>query len=166
MPGNLLRFGTVLTHPVYAGVVSFWDGVYGTFWCDSFISSADEAAFRPPWNYSYLLPGVWLALVPTAAIVLGSFRALRCGSSPHHIRPLLFALVCVGAYAGALVHHFLTQSYYSAVKSFYTLGAMPCYTLLAAAGFDLMGRNIITRALVYGGMSTWALSVYVTYFVR
>ena len=165
-PGDLLRFGEVLTHPIYAGVVGLWDGIYATFWCDSFISSAVEAPSRPPWNYLYLLSSVWLALLPTAAILLGVIRSLFRGSSSSQGRQMLFAVVCVCAYAGALVHHFLTQPYYSAVKSFYTLGAMPCYSLLFVAGFDLLGRTVLTRALLYGGMACWVVSVYVAYFAR
>ncbi len=165
-PGDLLRFGEVFTYPIYAGVVGFWDGVYATFWCDSFVSSAVDAAYAPPWNYSFLLGSVWLALIPTAAITLGAARALRPGDSSLAITPVGFALICVGAYWGALVHHFLTQPYYSAVKSFYTLGAMPAYTLLFVAGLDLLGRNTIARAIVYGGIAAWAVSVYLAYFAR
>jgi hypothetical protein len=154
-----------VVRPIYAGLESFWDGVYATFWSDSYLSSAVAFGSAPKWNFGFLSASLVLALVPTAALLVGSVLAIRrvlVDGNPVW----LIALACVGAYVLALVHHVLTLPYHCAVKAFYTVGAIPAYILLAAAGFELLSRHIVGRIVVHGGVACWAVSVVVAYFAQ
>ena len=158
-PHDFLSFGEALFHPIYAGLMGFWDGLYSTLWADGFISGVAYADSLPPWNYDLLLPGVWLALLPTAALCTGAGVALS-----QRKPVLLFALGCVALFGAALAWHFLTNPFYCAVKAFYALGITPCLALLAVAGFEVLTRAKWPRATVYGGFVCWALASYLSYF--
>jgi hypothetical protein len=54
---------------------------------------------------------------------------------------------------------------FSTIKATYTMGVLPCYAIVAAAGFrPLVGRSP-GRAIVNGGMACWAVAAYAAYFV-
>ncbi len=162
---EFLTFGPALVRPVYVGLEGFWDGFYATYWCDSDVSSAVALAAVPPWNHGYMMAGVLLALAPSLALGTGIVVAVR--NAVFRAEAVwLIALACIAVYVFALLHHALTLPYYCAIKAFYTIGAMPAYALVAVAGFDFLTRVNWSRALVYGLMACWVVSVYVAYFAR
>ena len=137
--------------------------MYSSFWLDGLLSGVADYDQRPPWNDSFLLCAPWLAILPTAAILLGGLAAIRHpDANARH--GMLFALSCIGIYFAAVFALFLQLPIYSTAKATYTLGIIPCYAVLGAAGFGLMMRNTFLRAAVYGGMACWALFAYLAYF--
>lgn len=169
MPGyrtlhQFTRFGESLEYPVYASYKSFWDGVYTSFWLDGNLSSIVYYDYRPPWNYDFMLAGAWLAVLPTIAILLGGCSTLwRKADSTRDC--LVFAVVCIAIYFAALIDMNLSVPFYSHARAMVTLGLIPCYAALGAAGFDLMTRNRLARAAVYGFVGCWAVFAYVAFFV-
>ena len=164
MPRDFLCFGEALFHPAYAALFGFWNGLYSTLWMDGFLGGTAKLAASPPWNYEFLLGGMWLALLPTAAIVLGVLSTLR--------RPLvsaqsgmLFIVVVAGVYFAGLVFHFLTNPNYCATKAFYAVGITCCLAALCAAGFDLLTCRRVPRAVVYGLFACWIASAYAGHFI-
>lgn len=162
--GQLWRFGEALVRPVFAGVVGFWDGVYATLWSDSYLGGQGESSTSPPWNYGPMAAGVVLALLPTAAFLVGVVASLREKDMLRQ-RGLLFCVLCVFIYGIALLHLFLVVPVYGQAKAFYILGAMPCFVLLTLKGLDLTTRTRIARAVVYALLTCWGITVCLAYFV-
>ncbi|MCX5758524.1 MAG: hypothetical protein NTU83_08475, partial [Candidatus Hydrogenedentes bacterium] len=106
-PSQLLAFGDALIRPIFCGISSFWDGIYSTLWMDGFISGMAELDAMPHWNYGFLFPGMWFALLPTLAILIGLAatlsRPVKSSSSG-----LILAALCVGIYFAVLLLHFST----------------------------------------------------------
>lgn len=161
---QLITFGEALTYPVYSAVHGFWDAIFSTFWLDGFLSSRVRYDWRPPWNYDLMLSGAWLALLPSAGILLGVLVALR---QPAHAarQGQLFAICSIGIYFGALIYLYLTVPIYTAAKATYTVGLTPCYAILGAAGLDILTRSPFSCALIYACLACWAVAAYSAYFV-
>jgi len=162
--GHFTSFGEALWHPIFSAYAGFWDAVYSTMWVDGMLSERIGINALPPWNFSFMLAGAWLALLPTAAISLGTvvaFLPSRRARQPA----LILAASCVGVYVAAMLYLYLQVPIYSTAKASYTLALLPCYGLLAAAGFDLMLRNRILRAAILGWMVCWAIFAYCAYVI-
>jgi hypothetical protein len=163
--GHFTSFGAALRYPVYSAVHGFWDGFYSTLWLDGFTGSAVEFGSSPLWNLDFLLAGAWLALLPTAALLLGSaailaspIRSARSGE--------LFAWIWLVTLIAAMVLLALRIASFSTIKASYTLAALAGYAVVGARGFELLIRGRISRALVCGAMACWSLAVVAAYFVR
>ena len=163
-PGQLLTFGEALFYPIYSAAAGFWDSLYSTFWMDGLLSGLALHAYRPPWNYGFLLSSAWFSLLPSGAIFLGILVAL-CKPTKAFGQGLMFAVFCVIVYISAILYLFLTIPIYSTAKATYTLGLIPCYAVLSAAGFDVLTRGPLRRAIVFGVIACWAVGAYVAYFV-
>ena len=159
---QLIPRGEALVYPVCSSLVSFWDGFYSTLWADSYIASTTDVSYAPPWNYSLMLGGVLLSLIPTGVIFGGAAAAIRKRAE----RPgLVFLGATLLLYIAMLIYGFLSLPYYCITKAAYTLGLACCYGALAAAGFDLLARGRVARAILTGGIAAWAVAVYGAYFI-
>jgi hypothetical protein len=56
-------------------------------------------------------------------------------------RVLLFSAGSVLLYLVAIFSMFITVPFWSSAKASYALGPLPCFALLAAAGFDLLTKT-------------------------
>ena len=157
-------FGEALIRPVYSALHGLWDGIYSTLWLDGFLSSQVEVISFPPWNFDLMLSSAWLSLLPTAALLIGAVaiavRPVRAARSGE-----LFALICLGTYLLATTYLMLRIPSFSTIKATYTMGVLPCYAILAAAGFRPLLRPRLGRAVVNGGMACWAVAAYAAYFI-
>lgn len=161
---QLLQFGEALTFPVYAPTAGFWDAIYSSFWADSYLSSLISFDRRPPWNYTFMVSGVLLALLPTAAMLLGATSTLT-RSAWRSRAAIVFVTSCAVLYLAAVFDLYVKLPIYSTGKATYTVGLVVCYAVLAATGLDLLTRRPLLRPLVYGGVAAWAISAYCSYFV-
>jgi hypothetical protein len=153
-----LSFGESLRHPIYAGYRSVWDGLYTTMWLDGTLSGKVSGVL-PPWHTEALLAGAWLGLVPLALILLGVARAagrLRRGAGDG----IVLAAGTVGLYLAALLWLSLQVPTYSTLKASYTLGLLPCYGVLAAAGLEVLPRRAWLRVPLAAGLTCWAVFAY------
>jgi len=163
-PGHLLAFGDALIRPVYSGVYRFWDSIYSTFWLDGYLSGLVPGGSGPPWNYDLMIAGAWLGLVPTSLIILGAGRTLARPLAQG--APALFlSIAAVSVYFGALLLFATSTPHYSTAKAFYALGLLPCFGILAAAGFEPLLRRPLSRAFTWALVSCWAVASYGAYFV-
>ena len=71
------RFGTALIWPWNAATRGFWDGYYSTLWADGNLGSIVAFADIPPWNYAPMWASHWVALLPSALVLIGFAAALR-----------------------------------------------------------------------------------------
>ncbi len=156
---QLYHFGESLYYPVFSSIYGFWDSLYSTFWADGFISAYN----RPPWNYPFMMTGMWLSLLPTAAIVIGGIAAVRMETGKLR-RVLLFSAGSVLLYLVAIFSMFITVPFWSSGKASYALGLLPCFALLAAAGFDRLAKNRVARSVSLAFFGLWAIASYLCYF--
>jgi hypothetical protein len=169
MPSQFFRFGEALEHPFYSAGVGFWDGLYSTLWLDGFLSGIASRELAPPWNYTPMLAGAWLALLPTLALVLGAARSLARGEGaggPDVRAAQRFAVACIAFYLAAVVFLNLRVPFYCHAKASYLAATTPGIAVIGAAGFDRLARGTTRRALVHGGMACWVVAVYASFFVR
>jgi 4-amino-4-deoxy-L-arabinose transferase-like glycosyltransferase len=160
---DFLTFGRSLKYPIYSGINGFWDSIYSTFWMDGFISSSITFEHRPPWNYSLMLSGALLGVLPSAGIFLGFLKTLLVEKYVNNGK--LFAVACIGIYFVALLSMYLTLPIYATAKATYTIGIIPCYAIVCVNGLDLIMRNTVIAALVNAIIACWGVVVYSSYFV-
>ncbi len=160
IPEHFARFGRSLVQPIYAGIDSFWDGMYSTLWADSFLGGIFST---PPWRLEPMIAGAWLGLPLTiamvAAMTFGSFRASARRST------IRFSTLAVLVYLLAALYVNLRVPVYSLSKASFTLGLTPCYALLAVAGMKSFFDRPWTRAIVCGFLACFAVAAVAAYFV-
>jgi hypothetical protein len=159
IPEHFARFGRSLVQPVYAGIDSFWDGMYGTLWSDSFLGGIFST---PPWHLEPMIAGVWLGLPLTIAMLVattvGSFRASAWRST------IRFSTLAVVVYLLAALYVNLRVPVYSLSKASFTLGLAPCYALLAVAGMKPLFDRPWTRAIAWGFLACFGAAAVRAYF--
>ena len=153
-------FGESVSYPVFSSIYGFWDAIYSSFWADGYLSAYN----RPPWNYGFMLSGVWLSLLPSTAILIGLVVTARTKGGPLR-RMLRFSVCSIGLYLAAIFYLFLTVPVLSSAKATYALGLIPCFALIGTAGFEVLTRQRFVRAAVYGLFTCWAVGSYVSYFI-
>ncbi len=157
---HLLTFGEALSRPVYSALAGFWDSLYSTLWLDGCLSSRIHFEARPPWDYEWMAAGAWLALVPSACLLTGLWRA-AAGREQH----LRFAAACAALYLAAMFALYVKLPIYSAGKATYALGLTPCLAVLVCAGFDRLASRPAARAVLWAALLCWAAAAYLSYLV-
>jgi 4-amino-4-deoxy-L-arabinose transferase-like glycosyltransferase len=160
---DFLSFGTSLFHPLFSALNGFWDSIYSTFWLDGLNSSVVTYESGPPWNYPFMISGALLSLLPATGILLGFITTLRKPGAAHPGQVL--SVFCIAVYVSALLYLYVLVPIYSTAKATYTVGLVPCYAVMCAAGLGYLTKNRYVRAAVYGLLVCWAVSVYSSYFV-
>jgi tetratricopeptide (TPR) repeat protein len=163
--GNYLRFGESLRSPWFGAWYSVWDGFYCTLWGDGYCGGTVALEYRPPWSYDYMVAGMWLALAPTAAIVLGG-GAVLLGFLRKPTMPGAFLLGTAFAIVSFVTYYPLLLPYSSAVKASYGIAAMLPLCVLAALGFDLLAASSCwLRGVVFIVLGTWAMNSAASYVI-
>jgi hypothetical protein len=158
-PSNFYEFGHVFTRPIYNGMASAWDSLYGTLWGKG-IPSGQE-----PWNFRLMWCGLWLAILPCLAIIVGAIRAVLFNNERQVRDSLRMAALSVGCFITAILYVYLRLPIFSCAKASYMLGTAPCLGLLAAWGIDCIPSSGRVRAITAGAIASWAVIAYLTYFV-
>jgi hypothetical protein len=165
VPNHFLAFGQSLIYPVYSGVCGIWDAMFSTIWLDGWLSSVCVYELRPPWNYTAMISGAWLAVLPALGLVIGTGSALCC---PTRVARggLRFAVACVATYVLAVLVLYLQLPIYSTAKATYTVGLIPCYAVIGSVGLSYLMRGRFSRAAVAAWMTCWAATAYMAYFIH
>jgi len=168
-PDWFLGFGTVLSHPFFAGFRSFADGLYATLWGDGLASGRLGVEFpNPHWDYAAMAAVYPLALPATALGFLGLGRlAVRAVRDPHPGRRVGLSLLVgvAGVMALGLVGMSLRLPFYGFPKAFYALPALLPGALALAAGFATADDALAARgsragrALLAGYGAALALAI-------
>lgn len=157
---QILSFGRSLIYPVYSGVAGFWDTLYSTLWLDGFNSGAIDFM---PWNKNFMIAGALLALLPSMFMLSGiTFSWINRKIVYRHA--VIFSFVTIALFVVALFDVYMVRTAYSVTKASYTLGLLPCYSILIAAGAEPFLRNRITRSFVLAFFACWAFAAYAAYF--
>ena len=162
----LTRFSGCLTNPFYSVFHGWGDGLYSTLWGDGLCGGVIRLDRRPPWNYELMAAGYWLALVPTALIVIGIVvAAVRFLRRPEPIYFLLLGVPCL-TFAG-LVYMNLKLPFYCNVKAFYCLTAMLPLCALGTVGWDAINRSACyLRPVLWVLLVLWAIFAYASFWIR
>ena len=96
---QVTAFGECFFYPIYSAVHGFGDSLYSTFWADGGLSG--RIGGIPPWNYDFMLSGVWLSIAPSAAIIVGILGTLTAPAESMR-KGTLFAALCVIVYIFAV----------------------------------------------------------------
>jgi hypothetical protein len=161
---QVLSFGQSLSHPVYAGVKDFWDGIYSTLWLDGFNSGLISFKYRPPWNENFMAAGALLALLPTI-FILTSVVVTGRNNTAFYRNAAILSIGTIALFFAAMMDIYIRNPYYCFTKASYTLGLLPCYAVLAAAGAEPFLRNRIVRSVSIAVFACWGLAAYAAYFV-
>jgi len=149
--GFYLKFGSVFLHrPERSRWASFWDGKYGSMWMDthgSFLNLGDE---KTNLHGSII---IYLALLPSVAILLGFYQSLRSIFKSAKSNPNL-ALVMVSALTIiSLISFTMEVPFYSTIKAFFYLSILPPIAVFAGNGLYTMCRNLGKfRFIVYANL--------------
>ena len=156
-PGNFYQFGHVFTRPIYNGMASVWDSLYGSLWGNGIFSG------HAPWNTYLMFAGLFLSIVPMLAIAVGMVRSMlgRPLTRPPEI--LQVATLAIACFVAAIVYVYLTLPIYSCAKASYMLSTMPCLGLLAAAGLAAPFKIRWLRSIVGGILICWTATGYLTF---
>lgn len=163
--GSYLRFGEAFFHfPTFAPASDFWNTVYVTAWGDG------HGLFQDPMDKRLQAAGlaiIWLAWLPTAAMIFGAWQALRRVLSREWDQPL-FALVSMAALVlFGLVMYSIQVPHYSSVKGFYLLALVPVAGVFAGMGLEAMCDRLgRLRWLVYAELAALTLAVLALFWYR
>lgn len=160
---QLTSFGRAMVQPVYAGAIGFWDGIYASMWSDGQLSGTSFSARQIPWNVDFLQVGPWTAVIPMGCLVLGFIMGWRRDLQSARGQ-ICFAVAAIGIYFAAILDQFVSIPIFGVAKSSYALGLLPCFGLIAAAGAGVFLRHRLLRALLFGGLFTWAFAAYSAFF--
>jgi len=138
--GFYLKFGSVFLHaPERSRWASFWDGKYGSMWMDthgSFLNLNDEQTNL----YGSII--IYLALLPSAAILLGFYQSLKSiFKSPKDNPNLALVMVSILTII-SLISFTMEVPFYSTIKAFFYLSLLPPIAVFAGKGLYTMCRNL------------------------
>jgi Flp pilus assembly protein TadD len=158
--------GQALLHPWFSALTSFPDGIYSTLWGDGLAGGAGDFFTRPPWNFDLMAVGYWLALIPTAGVVVGSALALRRFLREPSAE--WFLLLGLGALvAVAMMHMSIAVPYSCMVKAFYGMAALVPLCAVAALGLDTLAGGTGPRRMVVSSLfGLWALNSYASFWIQ
>jgi len=160
---HLLSFGQSLVTPVFSGAIGFWDALYSTLWLDGFNSAESTFQRRPPWNIHFMTAGALLAVIPTLFILSSIWYGVRKQNPSRNA--VILSIGTLALFIAVVLDLYIQLPIYSTAKSSYTLGLLPCYALLAAAGAEPFLGNRITRSITIAAFSCWVFAAYAAYFV-
>lgn len=158
---HFFTFGQSLCYPFYAGVTSFWDMFYSTLWLDGINSGLIDFV---PWNEKFMIAGALLALLPSAFMLTGVVLLWR-NKEVAQRNAVIFSVVVIALFLAAMIDMYIVYPVYSRTKASYTLGLLPCYAILIAAGAEPFLKNRIIRSISLALFACWAFAAYVAYFV-
>lgn len=159
-------FGRALTAPLFSGFDSLADGLYSTLWADGLCSGGTKMSFRPPWNYSLMIAGLWLALVPGFLVALGAVRFVKRWVQEAKPEDLLWPALLV-AYSFAIAAMTLRVPSYAQAKSVYALAALLPLCACLLAGLESV-RNVhrwVHRGCL-AALALWMLNAFASFWIR
>jgi hypothetical protein len=161
---DYLRFGDSLTQPIFSAWHGCPDALYSTLWGDGLIGGMAQVANAPPWRYELMFTGYWLALLPSAGVLLGLGAALARLIREPRAEWVLLLGVALGT-AFALLSLSLRLPFYAQCKAFYGLSALVPFAAFGGLGLDLVAARLgRAEPVLWILVGTWALCAYATYW--
>ncbi len=152
-PAFYARFGSVFWQELGSTrFSSFWDGMYGSMWADTHGVFLKRGAAELQTMSSVVL---WLALLPTAAILLGFLQALAHLLTREWDHPYLILVVTTVLTVASMISFTLEHPWYSTLKAHWGLSLVPCAGVFAALGLETMCRKLgRLRWILYANLAS------------
>ncbi len=165
-PSYYLTFGRSLIRPYFSGFHSFWDGLYSTWWGDGCFGGATRIYGRPPWNYNLMTVGFVLALIPSALVLTGLWRALCEAVRRRRLDWLLLTAVAL-LFGFAIFAMSVKLPYYSESRAMYGLPAVLPFCAFGVLGLEFCAARF-QKARPFLGvcLGVWLLTVYASFWIR
>ncbi len=150
-PAYYLSFGEALWRPFFSSFVSFWDGMYSTFWGDGMIGGLASWSHRHPlWDYDLML-AVFLLALPASEILGYGFLAIARDSiretSLRRRVALAFIVTTIFLSGLYLVYLTLRVPMYAMTKAVYALFIAAPLALVFARGLAELHRRLDAAGL-------------------
>jgi tetratricopeptide (TPR) repeat protein len=161
-----LGFGRSLVQPLFAGLSSFADAIYSTFWTDGFAGGNTVVRYGPPWNWELMtalsLPAMVLVIAGVVGLAAAVVRVVR--------QPTAAWMLVLGTGAAtllALIYMTLRLPYYGQAKAFYGMGAVVPIVACIAWGLDLIaGRRLVARTVLWWFVLTLGGCAVASFWIR
>ncbi|HQN70052.1 MAG TPA: hypothetical protein PK424_00860, partial [Smithella sp.] len=134
---------------------------YSTLWLDGINSGLIDFI---PWNENFMIAGALLALLPGVFILTGMVTLVLNKKTGYRSAVILSAAAIL-IFLMAMIDMYIACPVYSRTKASYTLGLLPCYAILIAAGAEPFLRHRIIRPFALAFFACWAFAAYAAYFV-
>ena len=164
--GYYTGFGAALSRPIYSAFHSFGDAIYSTLWGDGMIGGSALVEVRPPWDFDAMTAGYLLALLPTAAILVGAATTLlRLVRAPRAEDWVILGVLAATAYG--VLFMTLRLPFYAQAKAFYGLSVFVPLTVVGSRGLGVLARRAPKAATVIDVLlGVWAMNALVTFWIR
>jgi Flp pilus assembly protein TadD len=163
---DYFRFGQAVVAPMFSGFNGFADGIFSTLWGDSLGGGLSGVLARTPWNYSLMIGGYWLAIVPTSLVAIGFVIAL-CQFARRVSAEWFFLLAVSSTILVAVIFMTLKVASYAQVKAFYGLAALVPFCVFVAIGWqDLTARSRILRSIVTALLFLISINSFASVWIR
>ena len=158
------RFGSVFWQQRFTlQNASFWDGMYDGLWTDShgvFLRGDDQADMLS----SVIL---WLALLPTVAIVLGFLQATWRLVTREWDHAYFIPVVTTAFTVTALLSFTMEHPWFSTLKPQWGLALVPAAAVFAGEGLETMCRQAGRgRSLLYANLAALAGLILYLFWYR
>jgi len=165
-----LKFGEVFSKPFYAGIYSFWDGLYSTLWGDGFLG-----AFMDPiksWNWNYMSITYLIAFPAMLILLFGFWKSLACAVRGEDINTRIqhsFLVYLVFVALFFLIYVNLLNASYATTKSFYCLFLLTPLSVFFAQGLEQIQsllpphRPLIPGIIFYGWFGTLIGVIWISF---
>lgn len=159
------RFGAaLLEEPPQSRLTSFWDGMYGSMWGDS------HNMFLSPNNrdvQTIAAVCLWLALLPSVAILLGFLQAARHVVTREWDHPYFILVFTTLGTVASMLWFSLRYPIYSGMKAHWALSLIPCAAVFAALGLETMCRQSgRLRVAIYASLALLVADVFWLFWYR
>ncbi|MGB6867623.1 MAG: glycosyltransferase family 39 protein [Candidatus Aminicenantaceae bacterium] len=163
--GFYTRFGQSLFQKLWRSRLdSFWDGKYASLWGDvggTFLDPFDDQTHI--WG-TWIL---WLALLPSVAVVVGLFRALHFLLTREWDHPyLILALASFFIFIG-VISFTMEVPFDVTIKAYLFLSLIPSLGVFAGLGLESLCRQLgKLRWLLYGNLAILFVLILYVYWYR
>jgi hypothetical protein len=160
------RFGRALVAPMFAGFGGVVDGLYSSLWGDGLCSGFPNVGAAPPWPRDFMAMAILLALLPSAALLVGGVASLVVWLRRPTLPGTLLGALAILVLAGILFATLRVPSYAQAKASYGLSGLVPlCACIAVGLDWTVLRRRRI-RPLVDTAIGTWALLSFAALWIH
>jgi len=166
-----MTFGQVFYKPIHAGVYSFWDGLYSTFFGDG---SLGGKALSPHmfWNYPYMFSTYLIAFPVLFVLLFGFWKSLVCAVRSENIGQRIQHTFLVFITCGSVftpLYTVLLFGNFSSAKSFYCLFLLTPLSIFFGQGmeqiYNLTSKHtkIVPQTIVSGWFGLLIVVIWLSF---
>ena len=135
--GFYTQFGDVFfQHPFENPFTSFWDGMYATLWTDG-----HDYFVTHQYQITLMRVIVWLAVIPTIAMLLGFFKSVKSVLKSPYGNPNLALVLLSLLTLTAIIYFTIEVPFFSTIKAFFFVSLTIPISVFTGKGLLTMCNN-------------------------